>query len=274
MLDLGTVATLRRYPVKSMLGEDLDAAEVTAGGVTGDRAFALIDVETGRVASAKHPKSWRGLLAFSSLWNDGSPRITLPDGRSIAADDEASGVLSDLLRREVRVTTARPEHAAVARPAPEDVIAAGEDADVPYEMLEIAQGTPGATFVDYAPVHVVTTATLAHVGTEAVRYRPNIVLETPDGEPFAENDWAGRVITIGAVRLRGILPTPRCAVPTLAHGALPSRPDAVRTLLDANRVAVPGFGVLQFLGAYAEVLEPGTIHLGDRATITPRQGGA
>jgi uncharacterized protein YcbX len=265
---LGILAMLRRYPVKSMLGEDLAAAEVTTSGLTGDRTIALIDVETSRVASAKHPKSWRGLLSLRADWNRGAPRITLPDGTTIAADDEASGVLSDLLRREVRVTTARPRHAAVARPAPEDVLASGEDADVPYELLELGQGTPGETFVDYAPVHVVTTATLAHVGVEAVRYRPNLVLETPDGVPFAENDWAGRDITIGAVRLRGILPTPRCAIPTLAHGDLPSRPDAVRTLLSANRVEVPGFGVLPCLGAYAEVVEPGTLRVGDRATLS------
>jgi uncharacterized protein YcbX len=266
---LGTVATLRRYPVKSMLGEDLAAAEVTAAGFAGDRTIALVDVETGRVASAKHPKSWRGLLSLRTHWDNGSARITLPDGVTLDADDDdASDVLSALLRREVRLTTARPEHAEVARPAPEDVLAGGEDADVPYELLEIGQGTPGATFVDYAPVHVVTSATLAHVGVEAVRYRPNIVLDTPGGVPFAENDWLGREIAVGGVRLRGILPTPRCAIPTLAHGDLPSRPEAVRTLLSANRVDVPGFGYLPCLGAYAEVLEPGTIRIADRATIT------
>jgi uncharacterized protein YcbX len=263
-----TVAALRRYPVKSMLGEDLEAAEVELGGLTGDRTIALVDVETGRVASAKRPKHWRGLLTLRARWNEGSPSITLPDGTTVEAGAEAAGVLSELLGREVRVSGVRPAHAAVARPAPEDVIAEGEDADVPYELLELAQGSPGTTFVDYAPVHVVTTATLEHVGVEAIRYRPNIVLENPGGAPFAENDWAGRELTIGSVRLRGILPTPRCAIPTLVHGELPSRADAVRSLLRANRVDVPGFGVLPCLGAYAEVLEPGTIRLGDRATLS------
>lgn len=269
MGDLGTVAALRRYPVKSMLGEDLEAAGLTTSGLTGDRTVALIDVETGRVASAKHPKSWRGLLSLSSRWDGGgAPLITLPDGTTIAADEEAAGVLSGLLHRDVRVTAARPEHAEVMRPAPEDVLESGVEADVPFELLEIAQATPGTTFVDYAPVHVITTATLDHVGVEALRYRPNIVLDTPDGAPFAENDWSGRELVVGAVRLRGLIPTPRCAIPTLAHGHLPKRPDAVRTLLRENRVEVPGFGVLPALGAYAEVLEPGTIRPGDRATLS------
>ena len=198
MAELGTVTALSRYPVKSMLGEALESVEVTASGFAGDRVTALIDVETGRVASAKHPSTWRGLLALSSRWNDGAPQITMPDGETIAASG-AAGALSALLHRPVRASTVRPAHAAVARPAPEDVIAAGDDADVPYALLEIGQGTSGSTFVDYAPVHVVTTSTLAHVGAEAVRYRPNLVLDTPGGLPFAENDWPGRELTVGDV---------------------------------------------------------------------------
>lgn len=119
----------------------------------------------------------------------------------------------------MRLSTTRPAQAGVARPAPEDVIEAGADADVADEMLEIGQATPGTSFVDYAPVHLITSATLAHVGAEMIRYRPNLVLDTPRGAPFAENDWTGSEITIGTVRLRVILPTPRCAVPTRARRA-------------------------------------------------------
>jgi uncharacterized protein YcbX len=264
----GTVAALRRYPVKSMLGEDLKAVTLTASGFEGDRAVAVIDQQTGDVATAKHPKLWRGLLAFAAQWNGGSPRITLPDGTSIAVADNASGqLLSELLHRDVRLATVRPERAMVARPAPEDVIEHGEDADVPYEMLEIGQGTPGSTFVDFAPVHLVTSATLARVGAEMIRYRPNVVLDTPGGVAFAENDWTGREIAIGQVVLRVLMPTPRCAVPTLAHGSLPRRTDAVRTLLEENRVLVPDFGVRPCLGVYAQVLRGGTFTIGDRATL-------
>jgi hypothetical protein len=262
---------LRRYPVKSMLGENLDATAVTSSGLSGDRVYALIDEETGRVATAKHPKAWRRLLAFSAHWDDGRPKIGLPDGTVLAADDpEIDGVLSEALGRRVHLTATRPEHASVARPAPEDVIAHGADAEVPYETLEIGQGTPGSTFVDYAPVHVITTTTLAAIGAETIRYRPNIVLATPDGRPFAENDWPGREITVGDVRLRVLIPTPRCAVPTLAHGGLPRRPDAVQRVLIHNRVDVPGFGVLPCLGAYAEVLDPGRLRTGDPVRISAR----
>ena len=76
-------------------------------------------------------------------------------------------------------------------------------------MLEIGRGTEGATFVDYAPVHLITSATLAHVGAEMIRYRPNLVVDLPGAAAFAENEWIGREVSVGPARLRVMLPTPR-----------------------------------------------------------------
>src|SRR4051812_20871243 len=61
MADLGIVAALHRFPVKSMLGESLDVAELTELGVTGDRAWAVLDRSDGRVATGKHPRKWSRL---------------------------------------------------------------------------------------------------------------------------------------------------------------------------------------------------------------------
>src|SRR5205823_2082543 len=59
---VGTIEALWRFPVKSMLGEELEAVDLIEGGVVGDRAYAIRDRETGKVASAKHPKLWPNLL--------------------------------------------------------------------------------------------------------------------------------------------------------------------------------------------------------------------
>ncbi len=268
MTMVGTVAAMRRYPVKSMLGEETAQLVLGEGGVDGDRALALLDVETGRVATAKHPRLWRSLLQFGAVLDGAAVRITLPDGSVVGSDDAAvDGLLSAAIGRRVHLAGVRPAGATVARPAPEDVLDRGVDADVPFAELEIAQGTSGTTFVDYAPVHLITTATLERIGTEAVRYRPNLVVATPAGAAYAENGWVGREIAVGDVLLRGTLPTPRCSVPTLEHGALPRAAHAVRTPMAENRVDVEGFGVLPCAGVYAEVLRGGTVRAGDPVTL-------
>jgi uncharacterized protein YcbX len=63
---LGTVTVLRRYPVKSMLGEEVPASDVTQAGLACDRGLALVHRKTGKVASAKNPRLWRGMLTLSA----------------------------------------------------------------------------------------------------------------------------------------------------------------------------------------------------------------
>jgi uncharacterized protein YcbX len=71
----GAVVALCRYPVKSMMGEDLNAVEITERGLVGDRQFAVIDPSTGKVAGAKNPRKWAtsstSELLTSSLRKEG-----------------------------------------------------------------------------------------------------------------------------------------------------------------------------------------------------------
>jgi uncharacterized protein len=74
----GAVIALWRYPVKSMLGEELNASAVTERGLLGDRAYALIDRADGKVASAKNPRKWPQLFDFRATYVDPvRPRGTL-----------------------------------------------------------------------------------------------------------------------------------------------------------------------------------------------------
>jgi hypothetical protein len=266
------IAALWRYPVKSMLGERLDEARLDFAGVALDRGLAVIDVETGLVATAKHPRLWRRLLQYSAIVDGDRVLVTSPTGwtRHAFAPD-LDEVLSCGLDRAVRVSSQRPAAATVERSDPLEVLEHGIEAVVATPTLEIGQGSPGSSFVDYAPVHVITTATLDAIGAEQVRFRPNLVVETPPGTaPYIENTWVGHELRVGGDDtpvLRISLPTPRCAVPTLAHGPLPRAPHAVRTLMTANRIDVAGFGVLPCAGGYAEVVRGGTIHVGDELTV-------
>ena len=57
--ELGSVVSLWRYPVKSMMGEELNATEVTDRGLLGDRAYALVDSSDGKVATPRTPENGR-----------------------------------------------------------------------------------------------------------------------------------------------------------------------------------------------------------------------
>ena len=274
---LGTVAVLRRYPVKSMLGEDVDAGDVTFTGVAGDRQLAVVSRATGKIASAKFPRLWRDLLTLSAAAADdpaadGAVRITLPEGKTVwSTDAGVDAVLSGLLDEPVTLTATPVPGAALDRAVPEAVLRDGVDAQVPAELMEIGGGGPPGTFVDFAPLHLLTTSTLdriaelsPHGRADLERYRPNVVIRTA-AAGFTENDWLERILRVGDdLVLRVIARTPRCAVPTLAHGALPRDPDALRVLARHNRVEpLDSVDPEPCAGVYAEVLRPGHIRIGD-----------
>ena len=258
------VESVWRYPVKSMLGEGLGEARVTPRGVVGDRRFAVVDSQTGTVASAKQPRLWRSLLTVTAEHVEGSVHVRLPGEAALSVDDpEADMRLSTFLGRRVRVSSTPKVGADIDRAEPEEVLERGVEAEVSSPRLVLGQEVPGASFLDYAPLHLISTATLEHVGTPAARYRPNLVLRTPPGTaPYTETAWVGSTLTIGDVTLRITLPTPRCAVPVLAHGSLPPDPRMLRVLLAENRIEVPGFGVLPAAGVYATVERAGSVAVG------------
>src|SRR5438105_12505871 len=110
-----TVVSFWRYPVKSMMGEELNAAVITERGVLGDRAFALVDRSDGKVASAKNPRKWPQLFDYRAAFVEpprpGAPlppaRLTLPDGTILAStQSDLDQVLSQALNREVTFAAA------------------------------------------------------------------------------------------------------------------------------------------------------------------------
>jgi uncharacterized protein len=264
MITSAEVATLWRYPVKSMQGEELNAALLTAAGFLGDRSFAVVDPATGKVAGAKNPRKWPGFFYFRAAYTAppaaGSAlpdvRVTLPDGTSATtADADLPTLLSAALGREVTVSASRPGGSATA----EDLVVATDEV-VSWEM-------PAGTFFDAATVHLVTTATLDKLRAlypagrfEPRRFRPNIVVATPAGVAgFVENHWVGREIAIGpSVRLRVTMPTGRCVMTTLPQGDLPPDRGILKTAVTHNDAAV---------GVYAEVLSGGQVTRGDAVTI-------
>jgi hypothetical protein len=267
---------LRRYPVKSMLGEELPASEVTPTGLAGDRGLAVVSLRSGKVASAKYPRLWRDLLTLSAEALEEDVRITLPGGKSVfSSDTDVDEVLSGILDEPVTLTATPPAGASLDRAVPEAVLRSGITAEVEAQIIEIGAGSPPGTFVDFAPLHLLTTSTLDRIAelspyrrADAERYRPNVVIRT-GAAGFTENDWLGREVRIGAdLVVRVMALTPRCAVPTLAHGDLPRSAEALRVLAQHNRVVpMDGMGPEPCAGVYAQVLQPGRISVGDLVQV-------
>lgn len=278
---MGTVAELYRYPVKSMLGEALPVVEVTGRGLTGDRAAAVLDGAAGAVGSAKHPRKWGQLLHCRSWMEEpGAITVELPDGTVLpVGDPDLDARLSKLLDRDVRVSDTPDGDGGVLERAVPDYAGGVPDA-VRATAVTDATGTaitsggvrPG-TFLDYGAVHLLTTATLARLRSAnpagdfaAGRFRPNLVVDLPGATGFPEDAWVGEHLRIGEALCRAAVPTPRCVVPTLAHGELPADPALMRTVAREHRVPVLDLGRLSCVGVYLDVLEPGAVRVGDPVT--------
>lgn len=273
----GSVVSLWRYPVKSMVGEELNASAVTARGLLGDRAYALVDRSDGKVASAKNPRKWPRLFDFRAAYVDTvqrgaqlpAVRITLPDGATLTSEQaDVDPTLSRELHREVTLARAeRGQQEAVESTFPNPWAPQAEEYWPDLEGLDYRDAVtdfdlPEGTFFDCAAIHVLTTSTLDRLRElypggrfEVRRFRPNIVVRaTNDVSGFMENDWIGRTVRIGdEVRLSITGPCPRCVMTTLAQADLPKDSGILRTAARYNQVNV---------GVYASVVQSGDIRRG------------
>jgi len=221
------VASLYRYPVKSMVGERLEVADVVARGLRGDRLWAVRD-EDGKLGSGKSSRRFRkmeGLLDLVASYDGDVPVVTFPDGRGLRGDDPT-------------VDTALSAH--VRRP-----VTLGREGEVSH--------------FDDGPVHLVTTASLRAVGEvlgeriDPRRFRPNLVVDTGELTALVEDGWVGHRLRIGDVVLEVEARMPRCVMVDLPQVGLGATRvlDAVGDLNDAN------------LGVLAGVVSPGRVRVGD-----------
>jgi uncharacterized protein len=280
--EVGAVVSLWHYPVKSMLGEELQTAQALEYGLLGDRAYALLDRADGKVATAKNPRKWPSLFAFQATFIEPPGRsaqvppvrMTLPDGAIVTSEQpDCDQALSQALRREVTLAvTARGQVAGVQASVPASWTAQAEEYWPEMEGIDYRENVtdfalPPGTFFDCATVHLLTTATLHRLREcypqgrfEVERFRPNLVVDPVGGEPgFAEDAWIGHTLAIGdEVRLHITGPCGRCVMTTLAQGALPKDTAILRTAVQHHQGQV---------GVYAAVVRGGTIHRGDRVRL-------
>src|SRR6266446_5853385 len=190
--DVGSVATLWRFPVKSMGGEQLQDVEVTERGVLGDRAYALIDKDTGKVVSAKSVRLFPNLLdckaAFVEPPRQGGDlppvQIMLPDNITVRSDSgEVDRVLSAYFKRNVTLARAAPDDFTIDQyhPDVENADPAGHRNTVVEQKLGSAffaeaglpSPVPVGAFFDLFPLSLLTTSTL----TQLTEIRPQSLFD-------------------------------------------------------------------------------------------------
>jgi uncharacterized protein YcbX len=254
---VGTVGELWRYPIKSMRGESLDEAWVTERGITGDRAWAVRELERGGIMSAR---TFPSLLDLRARY-DGEPatdmaaiiKIELPDGATVLPDDpRAPAILSNLMRRRISLERVRSERL------------------TPQELDAIMRGEaypPHRDFFDEEVLHLVATGTLAFMRTlqpgsdfDSRRFRANLYVDTgEEADGFIEDRWLEGVLEIAdQVRIVGIRPAIRCAMTTHPQSELRHDVNILRTAWQYHQA---------YVGVFAAVGAPGRIRVNDPVVL-------
>jgi uncharacterized protein YcbX len=228
------VTHLWRYPFKSMRGEALTAARLELGGIPFDRRFAFRDDTPGsaRFGKLETARQHLAMLGYAASVADGAVVIATPDGSRLAVSDPA---LAERVSAETGL------------------------------QLTLTDDASGANH-DAADVLVINTASLEKLASEwgrhvdPRRFRPNAVVA--GGEPFQEEAWVGRYMKIGEATLQVVSLCIRCVLTTVEPETLAVDPSFLRLVAQKHQAC---------FGAYARVVEPGAVRVGDDVAVTEGQ---
>jgi hypothetical protein len=230
--EVGRVAAVRRYPVKSMAPDPVPSAEVSWHGVAGDRRWAFVR-ERGE--------------------ESGFPWLTIRDR-------------PDMVRYRPRFgDPERPNASPVVVTAP-----TGTEFDVtdPALAAELGGGVRAVkldrgTF-DTLPLSLITTQSAGGLGAlagrpiDVGRFRPNVLIDAHGGNAFPEDDWTGCTLRIGDALVRVDARDKRCVVVNVDPTTAERDPIVLRTIARRRTSR---------LGVYATTARPGRVAVGDPVVV-------
>ena len=277
-MSTASVATIYRYPVKSMMGETLSEADIGEAGIPGDRGWAVWDEKRGGIRGGKKIPQLMTLAAKSGT---AAPLITAANGDSASASSERiNDWLSGKLNHPVTLWPLLPadqlDHYRRGAPDTEDfeqelraVFGRLPDEPLPdlagfEELLEFE--SPPGTYFDAFPISIISQQSLNTMNQlegesrfDVRRFRPNLLVDVPGSDhPFPEQAWVGKTLAIGNVTLKIDTTCPRCAMTTYGFDDLPQDPQIMRKLV-ANSEGN--------LGIYASVVKVGKVATGDSVRV-------
>lgn len=230
--EIGRVAGLWRYPVKSMAAESLDSVDVSWHGLAGDRRWAFVRPDMPR---------------------SGFPWLTIRE-------------CPDMSRyRPWFVEPDRPDASATMVTTPE-----GDDVDVVDPTLAATLGDGVRVLrhdrgvFDTMPLSLVTTQSVAAIRAavgaplDVLRFRPNVLIESAGDAPFAEDEWVGRVLHVGGLRMRVDKRDQRCVMVNVDPTTVARNPAVLRAIARERGSC---------LGVYGSTVVPGRVAVGDVVTV-------
>jgi uncharacterized protein YcbX len=242
-VEIGHVEAIFRYPVKSMGGERLDAANLGWHGLDGDRRLALRRIDD------RSAFPW---LSASKL-----PEL----------------VLFAPLRREDGADGQLPTHVRTPDGVEMDVFGADLAAEIgrrhgaPVQMMQLKHG-----IFDEASISVIALDTVSEIGNLAGvspdmrRFRPNIVVRSVRSVPFQEDEWVGGVLSFGegsdAPAVAVTMRDERCSMVNIDPDSGSRAPEMMKAVVRANQNCAGIYGTVTRIGRVAVgqtiVLRPAT----------------
>jgi len=234
LLEIGHVEAIFRYPVKSMAGEQLEAADLGWHGLDGDRrlAFRRIDDRSGMpwLTASKLPE----LLLFTPRGRQDAAQGGLPT-HIRTPDDKEMPVFGEDLAAEV-----------------------GRRYGAPVQMMQLRNG-----IFDDADISVIASDTVGEIGRlagrslDVRRFRPNILVRLLQPKPFQEDGWLGGVLSFGegddAAAIAVTTHDVRCSMVNLDPDSAGSAPEVMKAIVRANK---------NNAGVYGAVIRTGRLAVG------------
>jgi uncharacterized protein YcbX len=217
-----------------MAAESLDQVDVSWNGLVGDRRWAFI-----RAGMARNNFPWLTIRERPQM-RAYRPSFVEPDR-------------PDASRTMVRTPS-------------------GADLEVvdPALAKELGRGVrvikQGRGIFDALPLSLITTQSVNAVGglvgteLDVQRFRPNLLVDATDDEPFAEDEWIGSVLRIGDMRMRVDKRDQRCVMVNVDPGGTERAPAILRAIARERQTC---------LGVYGSTVSPGRVAVGDTVVIEP-----
>lgn len=239
MEQIGTLKILRRYPVKSMAGEDLEQARVTYAGLAGDRVYAFVDNKNQSNFPWMTGRQGHEMILFRPRFLDAPPVAEeIPDAERFAAE----------------VVTPEGQRFRMGDPEFTKYLEKrfGRSLRLRFSERSMTDARP-VSFLGFGTIRGLSEVT--GIRLDPRRFRENFYVEWKNDEPFVEDRLVGQELRIGeTVTIQVVKKNERCIMMTLDPETAAPSPVVLEKVARGHENCV---------GVYGAVLREGIVRTND-----------